>query len=197
TPDGPALCFGQGARHLGWAREIQQALLLLGVRSRINVCADRINVCVLKRDSALFAVRIGFMNPLKQAKVERVVSDQRDGAIYGRGARVKSVEVTDTRVEMYDVVDSDTGRFMANGLITHNSSADIIKRALRLLHDRLRGTEARVVNVVHDEVVVECPEAEAEGFTEAVEEAMCAAGEEYVRAVPIKVEAAVTDEWVK
>ncbi|HEX8558967.1 MAG TPA: DNA polymerase [Pyrinomonadaceae bacterium] len=77
------------------------------------------------------------------------------------------------------------------------SSADIIKRALRLLHDRLKGTEARVVNVVHDEVVVECPERGAEEFARVVEEAMCAAGEEYVRAVPVKVEAAVTDEWVK
>ncbi|HEY0172975.1 MAG TPA: DNA polymerase [Pyrinomonadaceae bacterium] len=77
------------------------------------------------------------------------------------------------------------------------SSADIIKRAMRLLHDRLRGTEARVVNVVHDEVVVECPAEGAEEFVGVVEGAMCAAGEEYVRAVPVKVEAAVTDEWVK
>lgn len=77
------------------------------------------------------------------------------------------------------------------------SSADIIKRALRLLHDRLKGTEARVVNVVHDEVVVECPEEGAEEFARVVEKAMCDAGEEYVKAVPVKVESAVTDEWVK
>ncbi|HEX8687776.1 MAG TPA: DNA polymerase, partial [Pyrinomonadaceae bacterium] len=77
------------------------------------------------------------------------------------------------------------------------SSADIIKRALRLLHDRLKGTEARVVNVIHDEVVVECPEPGAEEFARVVEGAMCAAGEEYVRDVPVKVEAAVTDEWAK
>ncbi|HWW74901.1 MAG TPA: DNA polymerase, partial [Pyrinomonadaceae bacterium] len=56
------------------------------------------------------------------------------------------------------------------------SSADIIKRALRLLHDRLKGTDAVVVNVVHDEVVVECPAEEAEEFARVVEQAMCAAG---------------------
>jgi DNA polymerase-1 len=77
------------------------------------------------------------------------------------------------------------------------SSADIIKRALRLLHDRLKNTDAHVVNVVHDEVVVECPEQGAEETKEIVREAMCAAGEEYVKAVPIVVEATVTDEWVK
>ncbi|MDQ3746910.1 MAG: DNA polymerase, partial [Acidobacteriota bacterium] len=197
TPDGPVLCFGQGARHLNWAREIQQALLLLGVRSRINICADRINVCVLKRESAVFARRIGFMNPLKQSKVEAISSEQRDGKIYGRAARVKSVELTDEWVEMYDVLDSDTGRFIANGIVTHNSSADIIKRALRLLHDRLRGTGNSLVNVVHDEIVVETDADGAAETARTVEEAMCAAGEEYVKKVPVKVEAKVADEWVK
>jgi DNA polymerase-1 len=77
------------------------------------------------------------------------------------------------------------------------SSADIIKRALRLLHDRLKGTEAAIVNVVHDEIVVETAAGDAEETAKVVEGAMCDAGEEYVKAVPVKVEAAVTDEWVK
>jgi intein/homing endonuclease len=77
------------------------------------------------------------------------------------------------------------------------SSADIIKRALRLLHDRLKGTGAAIVNVVHDEIVVECAADEADEMAEVVKQAMCDAGEEYVKAVPVKVEAAVTDEWVK
>jgi len=198
--DGPVLTFGKGpARHLEWARQVQQALLLFGVRSRINRCRDRINVRVLKRDAAVFAEEVGFMNPAKQAKLAGVVPRNPEGCskIYGRAARVKSVEITAELVEMYDVVDSASGRFAANGLITHNSSADIIKRALRLLHDRLRGTTARVVNVVHDEIVVEADAAEAVGVAETVEAAMCAAGEEYVRKVPVKVESQVSDEWVK
>lgn len=77
------------------------------------------------------------------------------------------------------------------------SSADIIKRAMRLLHDRLKGTGAAIVNVVHDEIVVETAAGEAEDMAKVVEGAMCDAGEEYVKAVPVKVEASVTDEWVK
>jgi len=77
------------------------------------------------------------------------------------------------------------------------SSADIIKRALRLLHDRLKGTDAATVNVVHDEIVVECAARDAEEMSKTVEQAMCDAGEEYVRAVPVNVEAKVADEWVK
>ncbi len=77
------------------------------------------------------------------------------------------------------------------------SSADIIKRALRLLHDRLKETSACVVNVIHDEVVVEADAEGAEEIAKTVEEAMCAAGEEYVKKVPVKVESQIADEWVK
>jgi DNA polymerase I-like protein with 3'-5' exonuclease and polymerase domains len=77
------------------------------------------------------------------------------------------------------------------------SSADILKRALRLLHDKLRETSACVVNIVHDEIVVEADQDEAQEIAKMVEDAMCAAGEEYVKKVPVKVETEVADEWVK
>jgi DNA polymerase I-like protein with 3'-5' exonuclease and polymerase domains len=77
------------------------------------------------------------------------------------------------------------------------SSADILKRALRLLHDQLRDTSACIVNIVHDEIVVEADAAEAQEVARKVEDAMCAAGEEYVKKVPVKVETEVADEWVK
>ncbi|HVF56902.1 MAG TPA: DNA polymerase [Pyrinomonadaceae bacterium] len=77
------------------------------------------------------------------------------------------------------------------------SSADILKRALRLLHDELKETTARVVNIVHDEVVVEADAADAVEIAKTVERAMCAAGEEYVKKVPVKVESQIADEWVK
>ena len=77
------------------------------------------------------------------------------------------------------------------------ASADILKRALRLLHDRLKETSARLVNIVHDEIVVECEAVQATEIARVVEEAMCAAGEEYVTRVPVKVETEIADEWVK
>ncbi len=77
------------------------------------------------------------------------------------------------------------------------SSADILKRALRLLHDKLRDSSARIVNIVHDEIVVEVDAKDAEGIAKTVEDTMCAAGAEYVTRVPIKVETEIADEWVK
>ena len=77
------------------------------------------------------------------------------------------------------------------------ASADILKRALRLLHDRLRGTSGEIVNIVHDEIVAECDASEADAVARAVEESMCAAGAEFVTRVPVKVETEIADEWVK
>ncbi len=77
------------------------------------------------------------------------------------------------------------------------SSADILKRALRLLHDKLKDGTARIVNIVHDEIVVEADADEAETVAKTVEAAMCIAGEEFVKKVPVKVESQIADEWVK
>ena len=70
------------------------------------------------------------------------------------------------------------------------TSADILKRALRLLNDELRETTAKIVNIIHDEIVVEVDEDEAAKVAQTVERAMCAAGEEYLKTVPVKVEIA-------
>src|SRR6266403_5353645 len=75
------------------------------------------------------------------------------------------------------------------------TSADILKRALRLLSDELRDTSAKIVNIIHDEVVVEVDETESEEIARKVERAMCAAGEEFVQAVPVKVESQIASEW--
>ncbi len=196
--DRAILTFGKGGYfYLDWAREIQQALLLFGIRGRLNQCADRINVCILKRDMPIFSKRIGFINSQKQKKAEAVFSNQHQNKIYGRAVRIKSVEATDEWIDMFDVVDSETSKFMANGLVTHNSSADILKRALHLLHQKISGTSARLVNIVHDEIIVEADAAEAEATADKLEKAMCAAGEEYISKVPVKVDVKISDEWTK
>lgn len=77
------------------------------------------------------------------------------------------------------------------------TSADILKRALHLLHKEIRGTNAKLVNIVHDEIILECDASEAESTAGKLEKAMCAAGEEYVKKVPVKVDVKIADEWSK
>ena len=77
------------------------------------------------------------------------------------------------------------------------TSADILKRALHLLHNEIRATSARLVNIVHDEVILECDAAEADQIADILNKTMCAAGEEYVKKVPVKVDVKILDEWSK
>ena len=77
------------------------------------------------------------------------------------------------------------------------TSADILKRALRLLKDELAESNAQIVNIIHDEIVVEADAADAQDVAAKVERIMCAAGQEYLKTVPVKVETEIADEWVK
>ena len=77
------------------------------------------------------------------------------------------------------------------------TSADILKRALRLLSDELRETSAKIVNIIHDEIVVEVDEGESEDIAQKVERGMVAAGQEFLQTVPVKVEAQIACEWTK
>lgn len=75
------------------------------------------------------------------------------------------------------------------------TSADILKRALFLLHEQIRNTSAQLVNIVHDEIIVECDSGESAEIARILESVMLEAGRKYVKAVPIKVDAIISDEW--
>lgn len=77
------------------------------------------------------------------------------------------------------------------------SNADIIKRALCLLYDSLKSFDARIINCVHDEVVVEVAEPEAEECARLIEREMTAAAREFIRSVPVTVETVISDAWLK
>ena len=77
------------------------------------------------------------------------------------------------------------------------TSADILKRALRLLHDEIRDTSAKLVNIVHDEIILECDADQADEISGKLERAMVSAGQEYINVVPVKVDVGVSDDWRK
>ncbi|HEY1402491.1 MAG TPA: DNA polymerase [Pyrinomonadaceae bacterium] len=118
-------------------------------------------------------------------------------AVRERTARTMSGRLARFNFDAEDRQAASLAQRNGKNMPIQGASADILKRALRLLHDKLKETTARVVNIVHDEIVVECDAAQATEIARTVEEVMCAAGEEYVTRVPVKVETEVADEWVK
>ncbi|HMV49168.1 MAG TPA: bifunctional 3'-5' exonuclease/DNA polymerase [Blastocatellia bacterium] len=77
------------------------------------------------------------------------------------------------------------------------TSSDIFKRAMRLLDETLLGLDARIVNAIHDELVIECDSAIAEEVRDIVRFEMIAGAKEFLRRVPVEVEAVIADAWLK
>jgi DNA polymerase I-like protein with 3'-5' exonuclease and polymerase domains len=112
-----------------------------------------------------------------------------------RVVRTASGRMMRFRFDPTDPSATGSAKRVGKNMPIQGTSADILKRAMRLLYEDLRGTSAMLVNVVHDEIVVEAGASEAEGVKDIVESAMVRAGEEFVATVPIKVEAMIADDW--
>ncbi len=118
-------------------------------------------------------------------------------AVEERHARTASGRMVRFRFEEDDRVQKASTMRYGKNVPIQGTSADILKRALRLLHDSFEGTTAKLVNIVHDEIVVEVSEREAEEAAAKLEKAMVDAAREYVKNVPIKVDVEISDEWSK
>lgn len=73
--------------------------------------------------------------------------------------KVKSVEITDEYIDMYDVCNTDCGYYVADGIITHNTAADIFKISVArnfsyIKKNRLYGNFL-IINMIHDEQLME------------------------------------------
>jgi DNA polymerase-1 len=114
-----------------------------------------------------------------------------------RSARTASGRMARINFDPNDRSSVGAAQRYAKNMPIQGTSADILKRALRLLHDDIRGSSARLVNIVHDEIVVECDAADTCEIAAKLESAMLRAGEQFVKRVPIKVDATIADEWCK
>ncbi len=79
------------------------------------------------------------------------------------------------------------------------TGADLLKLAVLMFDMELRreGVEAKLVNLVHDEIVVECPRESAQKVEGLLREAMIKAGRIVLGSVPVEVESTVDSRWVK
>lgn len=142
-------------------RDIQKALLFFGVRSRYRQYDDRYVIQIRACDTERFLNRIGFINYDKQLKGTELECIE-DEHIFGKCLMVESVEITDEYIDMYDVCNTDNGYYVADGVVTHNTAADIYKIAIGRLFQKIceKGWLGKVLMpaFVHDEVLCEIHE---------------------------------------
>jgi DNA polymerase I len=118
-----------------------------------------------------------------------------------RATRDRTLRTLAGRVRKFgnDPVADDRGamRREAMNYPIQGASADIAKLALSYIHRELDGTDARLINSIHDEFVVECAEDLAPEVSEKTRQAMTRAGEKLLEKVPVEVEVEVSREWKK
>jgi DNA polymerase I-like protein with 3'-5' exonuclease and polymerase domains len=88
-------------------------------------------------------------------------------------------------------------RRVAKNTPIQGTNSDILKLAIRLLDNALAGRDAQLINSIHDELVIECAATIAPEVARLVSDTMIAAAREFLKAVPVVVDAKVTDAWVK
>lgn len=153
-----SLVFGVQYNFEPMCLDLQKALLFFGIRSRYRKYDDRYVIQIKTNDNPQFLDLIGFLNQEKQDK-GRTLTCKEQETTFGKCLVVDSVEVTDELIDMYDVCNTDGGYYVADGIITHNTAADIYKLAVGRVFKRIckEGWLGKVLfsGFIHDELLGE------------------------------------------
>lgn len=153
-----ALTFGTQFDFEDMCRDLQKALLFFGIRSRYYKYDYRYKLTIKTNDNQKFLDLIGFINKNKQ-DAGRQLECVKDEHIFGPCMIPESVEITDEYIDMYDVCNTDDGYYVADGIITHNTAADVFKIGVARNFSFIRRNnlfgELIIVNMVHDEQLME------------------------------------------
>ena len=119
-----------------------------------------------------------------------------------RAVRQKESRTRSGRLIYFTFDASDRSQVAATQRLGKNapiqgSSADIIKRALAMLYDALKPLDASIVNCIHDEIVVEASEADAEACANILEHRMIDAARQFISSVPVTVDTVINQAWIK
>jgi DNA polymerase-1 len=129
--------------------------------------------------------------PLVQDFISRTIEQaERDGyvtSLLGRRRPVPEIRVRNRATRGF-------GERVAVNFVMQGSNADIIKVAMVAIERRLRaeGRSARLVLQVHDELLLEAPDAETSVVKDLVREEMCSA---YPLDPPLAVDVGAGDSW--
>ena len=74
---------------------------------------------------------------------------------------------------------------------------DILKKAIQYLAEDLVPYDAKIINLVHDEILVEVSEEEAQQVKEVMRKSMIRAGEDFIITIPVQVDIAADRVWRK
>jgi DNA polymerase I len=129
--------------------------------------------------------------------VAAFLRDAADRAVTDRESRTRSGRLIYFTFDANDRSQVGATQRLGKNAPIQGSSADIIKRALALLYEALKPIDAKIVNCVHDEIVIEVAEGQVDECAAILDREMVAAAREFIRSVPVTVDIAIGDAWLK
>jgi DNA polymerase I len=134
-----------------------------------------------------YLARFPHVQDFIQRTIEAAQEDGYSTSLLGRRRPVPELRATNRQTR-------GLGERLAVNFVMQGSNADIIKKAMVAIHRRLReeGRGARLVLQVHDELLLEVPDAEVSAIKELVREEMCNA---YDLDPPLAVDIGVGEDW--
>jgi DNA polymerase-1 len=134
-----------------------------------------------------YLARFPHVQDFIQRTIEQATSDGYVTTLLGRRRPVPEIRASNRQTR-------SLGERLAVNSVMQGTAADVIKKAMVSIHRRLReeGRAARLVLQVHDELLLEVPEAEVSAAKELVREEMCRA---YPLDPPLEVDVGVGVDW--
>jgi DNA polymerase-1 len=134
-----------------------------------------------------YLARFPHVQDFIQRTIEQAARDGYVTTLFGRRRPVPEIRASNRQTR-------SLGERLAVNSVMQGTAADVIKRAMVAIHERLReeGRAARLVLQVHDELLLEAPEAEVNAVKELVREEMVGA---YELDPPLEVDVGAGDDW--
>ena len=134
-----------------------------------------------------YLARFPHVQDFIQRTIEQASRDGYVTTLLGRRRPVPEIRASNRQTR-------SLGERLAVNSVMQGTAADVIKAAMVAIHRRLRdeGRAARLVLQVHDELLLEVPEAEVSAIKALVREEMCRA---YPLDPPLEVDVGVGEDW--
>ena len=134
-----------------------------------------------------YLARFPHVQDFIQRTIEQAARDGYVTTMLGRRRPVPEIRASSRQTR-------SLGERLAVNSVMQGTAADVIKKAMVAIHDRLRdeGRAAKLVLQVHDELLLEAPEAEVSAVKELVREEMVGA---YELDPPLEVDVGAGDDW--
>ncbi len=134
-----------------------------------------------------YLARFPHVQDFIQRTIEQAARDGYVTTLFGRRRPVPEIRASNRQTRAL-------GERLAVNSVMQGTAADVIKKAMVVIHERLRaeGRSARLVLQVHDELLLEAPEAEVSAVKQLVREEMCRA---FDLDPPLEVDVGAGDDW--